>query len=170
MKFTTAFLALAFSAVAVNALVIPAAELNARDIQVADSTLAKREAAAAPAAAPEPAVDSAAPVDDEDLADPEDEAFLRSLADLTEEDGLEYAWWYSRRSITKYLKSKAKTLKQITKADRKWLGGKIKSALKKVLKSIIGSWAAGHDKLQQQSTVQPATAQLYNRKYAQDEG
>ncbi|KAF8476817.1 hypothetical protein BDZ91DRAFT_778055 [Kalaharituber pfeilii] len=196
MKFTTAFLALTFSAIAVNAFVIPAAELDARDVQVADSTLTKREAVPAPAAAPEPVLTSVAPVDDDDkdvpeipedendvvkLADPEDEAFLRSLADLPEEDddddvalerrdsierrgivdklvkillkkisktSLAKKVWNAlggtlRRSITKYLKSKAKTLKQITKAHRNWLGNKIKGALKKVLKNIIGSWAAG---------------------------
>ncbi|KAF8469964.1 hypothetical protein BDZ91DRAFT_847179 [Kalaharituber pfeilii] len=199
MKFTTAFLTLAFSAIAVSALVIPAAEVNARNIQAADSTLTKRDAAPAPVAVPEPAASSEAPIKDDDedvpevpeddsdavkLADPEEEEFLRSIANLPEEDGdsdgddtgldrrdyierrgiidkiikillkkisktsLGKKVWNAvggglRKSIVKYLKSKAKTLSKITKADRNWLKNKIKGALKKVLKSIIGGWAAG---------------------------
>ncbi|KAF8459155.1 hypothetical protein BDZ91DRAFT_799969 [Kalaharituber pfeilii] len=202
MKFTTAFLALAFSAITVSALAVPAVEVNVRDVQVADSTLAKREAAAAPVVAPEPAVTSVVlaedendeefpkvPEDENDIvkaADPEGEAFLRSLADLPEEDdddddddnddvALEHHDYIERHgivdkivkilknisktslgkkvwnalggglrtSITEYLKSKAKSLSKTTKAHRNWLNNKIKGALKKVLKSIIGSWAAG---------------------------
>ncbi|KAF8451623.1 hypothetical protein BDZ91DRAFT_853332 [Kalaharituber pfeilii] len=199
MKFTTAFLALAFSAITVSALAVPAVEVNVRDFQVADSTLAKREAAAAPVVAPEPAVTSVVlaedendeefpkvPEDENDIvkaADPEGEAFLRSLADLPEDDddddddvalerrdyierhgivdkivkillkkisktSLGKKVWNAlggglRKSITEYLKSKAKILSKTTKAHRNWLNNKIKGPLKKVLKSIIGSWAAG---------------------------
>ncbi|KAF8469963.1 hypothetical protein BDZ91DRAFT_791937 [Kalaharituber pfeilii] len=214
MKFTTAFLTLAFSAIVVSALVIPAAEVNARDIQAADSALAKRGAAPTPAAAPEPPAPSVGPVKDDDedvpevpeddsdavkLADSEEEEFLRSIANLPEEDGddddtgldrrdyierrgiidkiikillkkisktsLGKKVWNAvggglRKSIVKYLKSKAKTLSKITKADRNWLKNKIKGALKKVLKSIIGGWAAGKV-LEIVVDVQPAYASLY---------